>query len=307
MKLHSALICLPCSLLLLFSSCNKKSASFITNDYAEVPQAFSAGRKMVKSAVAENSLMEKAVVYQDADVAEMESSAVQERKVIRNGNITVEVPSLDEVESRLSDFVKNYNGYITNSYINENSFNATIRIPSVHFDEVMDSAGSFGKLKYRSQNGRDVTDDFYDLESRIGTKKILKEKLESYLAGAKDIKDLLEIERQLNSVISELESMEGRMKRMVNQIDYATIYIDMQLPSGYVETGFKWPDVGEKFRTLGFNFVNFLAGALMFIVYLAVFGIPAIFITAFLFWLLFGKLGLLVKLFRKLKDGSNKQ
>ncbi len=307
MKLHSALICLPCSLLLLLSSCNKKHASFMTNDYAEVPQAFSTGRKMAKSAVSENSLMEKAVVYQDAGVAEMESSPVQDRKVIRNGNITVEVLSLDEIESSLSDFVKKYNGYITNSYINEKSYNATIRIPSAYFDEVMDSAGCFGKLKYRSQNGLDVTDDYYDLDSRITTKKILKEKLESYLSGAKDIKDLLEIERQLNSVISELESMEGRMKRMTNQIDYATIYIDMQLPSGYVETGFKWPDVGEKFRNLGFNFVNFLAGALMFIVYLVAIGIPVVLIAAFFFWLLFGKAGLLVKLFRKLKDGSNKQ
>ena len=129
----------------------------------------------------------------------------------------------------------------------------------------------------------------------------MQKKLEVYLGQAKDIKDLLEVERQLNNVTSEIEVMEGRMKRLVNQIDFSTIYMTMNLPTGFDREGFKWPDLGEDFRAFGENFVNFIAKLFISIFYIFIFGIPIVFVLAFLFWLLFGRIGLLVKLFKWLK------
>ena len=54
---------------------------------------------------------------------------------------------------------------------------------------------------------------------------------------------MLEIERQLNEVESELESIEGRMKRLTNQIEFSTISLNFTLPVGKTENGFVFPDL----------------------------------------------------------------
>lgn len=283
--------------LFIITSCSKKGVSIQTNGIASpVVNSKIRTANYRSQSVAMDSLNSKEYAYAE----EMESSTV-ERKLIKTGNITLEVESLSESEKLIENFAKTFGGYITNSSTYDTSFNATVKIPCNYFDDAMTAAGELGKLKYRSVNNQDVTDEFYDLETRLNTKKIMQKKLEGYLAQAKDIKDLLEVERQLNNVTSEIEVMEGRMKRLTNQIDYSTIEIYMNLPVGFNEDGFKWPDLGEKFRNFGSNFVNFLANILMGFFYLIVFGIPVLAIISFLFWLLFGRVGLLRKLFSKLK------
>ncbi len=251
------------------------------------------------------------VNYDTAEAYEAESvgnmntgsddNAQVERKLIKTGDISVEVQALSGIEVQAEQFAKNFGGYITNSSLSERNFYCTVKVPCGRFDDAMKAAGDFGRLLNRSENSRDVTDEFYDLESRINTKRILKNKLEGYLSSAKDIKDLLQIEKQLNSTISDLESMEGKMKRLSNQIDFSTINLSAELPTGKTETGFDWPDLGEDFREFLTNTASFFAGFLLLLFYLAVYGIPIVALIAFLFWLLFGRLGLLIKLFKWLK------
>lgn len=288
-----------------FISCSKNSSSYNTSVMREAPVATAAKKLVAASGYADDSFV-------TADYAVAEESKANgvfepaefnyERKLIKTGNLYLEVSSLSDVDKTISEFASTYKGYVTDSSMYENHFNATVRIPSANFEQAMNSAGDLGKVKSRSVNSQDVSEEFYDLQTRLDTKKTMQKKLESYLSNAKDIKDLLEIERQLNSVTTEIESMEGRMKRLSNQIDYSTIYIGMTLPLGFDESGFDWPDLGESFRKFGCNIVNFGAGLLIFLFYLVVYGIPIIAIAAFFFWLLFGRVGLLVKLFKRLKN-----
>ena len=105
----------------------------------------------------------------------------------------------------------------------------------------------------------------------------------------------------LNSVIEDIESTESRFKRLSNQIDYSTIYIDMHFAHGKDEGGIILPDVKESWNTFISNIIAFFWGLLKVLFYIVIFGIPLIALAAFFFWLLFGKVGLLVKLFKKLK------
>jgi len=288
---------------ILFISCgNSKSTSTYGVNSAVKPAARS---KMSSLGFAASRASESEPMYADMEMAAEESVAVAddipadfERKLIKTGNLTIEVSSFDEAQAAVADFVKAFSGYTTNSYVAEDYYNVTVKIPAVKFETAMESANNIGKVKYKSENSQDVTDEFYDLESRLETKRILKEKFESYLKQSKDMKELLEVEKQLNEVISDLEAMESRMKRLNGQIEYSTIYINMNLPSGYVNSGYNWPDMGEKFGDLGYGIVNFFANLLMFIIYAVIFGIPVIAIIALLYWLFFGRIGLMVKLFK---------
>lgn len=292
-------------ILFVFAVCLALASCKKAKGLAEPAMALADGMKVRASknmAMAESMDMDEDALFEaeyDSDASN--GGGVQvEQKLIKNGSLSLEVQSLLGLEEKAESFAKKFGGYISNSNSSEWDFNCEIKIPSRRFEEAMAEAGSFGKILSRSENCRDVTDEFYDLESRINTKKILKVKLEGYLSSAKDIKDLLQIERQLNQVISELESMEGRMKRLSNQIDFSTLNMNALLPAGKNESGFVWPDLGDGFRQFVSNSASFFAGFLLFLFYLAAYGIPILALAAFLFWLLFGRVGLLIKLFKKL-------
>ncbi len=230
-----------------------------------------------------------------------------QRKLIKNGYINLEVTSIHSIDAQIQEWIKQFNGYISSSSLNETYSNYTIKVPSELFDDAMNSIGSMGKLKSSSTNTNDITDEYYDLETRINTKKILRDKYESYLSKANNTKELLEVEDKLNQVISDLESMEGKLKRFDSLVNYSTINLSLFLPQGKTERGIIKPDLGNSFTNLVSKILAFLSGLLMFIINIIIFGIPIILLIALLYWLSFGKLGLIKKLFKKISGKTKKE
>ncbi len=282
----------------LFTGCGKKSAEYSAPQLSGLKESKLAMKSFSTNAMAvSDSMFEESAEYDDSDF----QNAEYERKLIRTGNVTLEVKTVSDSEEKITAWAKSLGGYITDANTWEHGANFTVRVPSERFDDAMAQMGEFGRVTNRSVNSQDVSDNYYDLQSRLQTKYILRDKLTGYLNQAKDIKDLLEIERQLNSVLEDIDSTEGRFKRLSGQIDYSTIYINMQFERGKDESGIILPDVKNSWNEFVSNVISFFWGLLKVIFYIVIFGIPLIAIAAFFFWLLFGKIGLLVRLFKKLK------
>ena len=290
------------------TACTEKNASYNSKQVYGVNS--SAKLSMRSAAVADSAYFddmeyeESAAVYENGTVVPEALEGPQEnyeRKLIRTGNVSLEVQSLSDAEEKIAAWAKSLGGYVTNANTWEMGAGFTVRVPSSRFDQAMAQAGNFGRITNRSVNSQDVSDNYYDMKSRLETKYILRDKLTSYLSQAKDIKDLLEIERQLNQVIEDIESTESRFKRLSGQIDYSTIYINMSFEHGKDEGGIILPDVKESWNEFVSNVIGFFWGLLKVLFYVVIFGIPVVAVAAFFFWLLFGKVGLLVKLFKKLK------
>ena len=238
----------------------------------------------------------------DANInLENSSETTQERKIIKTGSLSYEVKNLSETEEKIAAWLEGFGGYIADTWSNRNNMNVTVKVHSSSFEDAMNSTGDFGELLSRSISTEDVSENYYDLETRLETRKILREKLESYLAGAKSISDLLEIERQLNDVTSELESMEKQFRRLSNQIDFSTISISCRLPANTTEAGFETPDFLQGLKDFGYNALQFLCNFGLGILYIILVGVPSVLLIALLYWLCFGKIGLVRKLFNKLK------
>ena len=310
MKKNLNFILIFSCLILIFTSCGKN----ITEDVV----ASSGQRIMMKSApkmAVTNSSADfsEAVVEEswtgkgfspegpgNSSVTEQSSSQVVERKLIKRGNVNIEVQNLKNAQESVEKWCKDFGGYIESFSENTNSANFNLRIPSVKFDEALNSIGEFGTVKSKNISTQDVSEQFYDLQGRLATKKIMQERLQKYLTQAKDVKDMLQIEKELNNTISEIESMEGRMKRLSGQIEYSSVNIFLELPYRTSDEGFVWPNFLQGFREFLSNCVDFFVGLFGIMVYAIVFGVPIIAILAFLYWLLIGKKGLLIKLFKKL-------
>lgn len=273
---------------------NVSEENFAYADSANPTSKIGFSSKRAAQSVSQNSTVEFSQNDSQIDIT-------LDRKLIKNGSASIEVTSLSEIQSKMEAFVKIMGGYISNSNWNERNAYVTIRIPSAKFDEAMNTLSDFGKIKNQNIYSNDVTDEFYDLESRIETKKILRDKLSGYLKQAGNIKDILEIERQLNEVMSDLDSIESRMKRLSKQIELSTINLDFSLPIGKTEQGFSFPSFSEKARNFLLNVVDFVQNFFWGICYVLVFGIPIVLIIFLFYWILFGKVGLLKKLFKRLK------
>lgn len=244
----------------------------------------------------ENGISDSMITLEE----ELEESS-QERKIIKTGSLSFEVKSLSEAEEKIFSWIEGFEGYIADSWTNRTNLNITIKVPSVHFEEAMSSTGDLGTLLSRSISTEDVTENYYDLETRLETRRTLQEKLSSYLENAKNISDLLEIERQLNDVTGEIESIEKQFRRLTNQIDFSTISISCRLPANTTDSGFETPDFIQKLKDFGYNALQFICNFGIGILYIILVGVPTILLIALIYWLCFGKVGLVKKLFNKLK------
>lgn len=300
---------------LSFAGCSKKAKFNELYDKTEVESAagyvaggYNAAPKMMKrSAVKETAefAYDDAVEFEEAMVEKPVSSETEienyERKLIKTGDVSLQVPDLSEGEASIEKWASEINGYISYSSCSEYSSYFTVKVPCEKFDSAMDTVGTFGQIKNRSISTQDVSEQYYDLQGRLQTKKILQKNLQKYLEQASNLTDILKIERELNNVTSEVESMEGQLRRLSGQIEYSTININLFLPEGMHNPVIQKPTFSDKMTYFFSQVKNFFGGLIKILLYVIVCGIPCTFILFFLFWLLFGKVGLIKRLIKKLK------
>ena len=232
----------------------------------------------------------------------------ENRKLIRTGNIRFEVSSLAETKAAAEAWAKRFGGYVSDFSEDGRSLGMTVHIPSSAFDDAMSSSGAIGKIVSKSADSVDVTDRFYDLDSRLATRRVLLERLQSYLRDAKNMKDMLEIETKINDVTAELEQMQGQFNRLSKQIDYSEIYIEANLPYNHAEDrGFIFPDLKSAFIEFCETVVGFFANFIFVVLYIIIFGIPILCVALLLYWVCFGKIGVLRKLFGKIRAGKKEK
>ncbi len=296
---------------LLISACSKKSGftalkEEVSEDYA-YEDSFVANSKSASRSVF-NDMVTSGEYEEASQTSESDSQINQEvieRKLIRKGNISVQVNSLENGAAAVEDWVKKFQGYISYSYQYSSSYQYTIRIPSDAFDQAMDSFSNIGKVQKRSITAEDVTDRYYDLKTRLETKKLLREKYNEYLKRAANVTELMEIERNLNDVISEIESMEGSLKLLTNQIDYSTITVNISVSQPVYSPSYSIKKID--FKRIGYNIINFVIQLFSAVIYIIVYGIPILALLFLFYWICFGRIGLIRKAFKRLSKKSSKK
>jgi hypothetical protein len=125
------------------------------------------------------------------------------------------------------------------------------RVPKDAFNEALGDVERSGTVQRRHVKGEDVTEQYVDVETRLKNNLALRDRFRDLLAKAKDVKDILLIEAELNRIQSEIDSMEARMRILKDQIQMSTIRVSLQQqvppkpatiygPLGYLYTGAEW-------------------------------------------------------------------
>ncbi|MBX3044933.1 MAG: DUF4349 domain-containing protein [Candidatus Kapabacteria bacterium] len=154
------------------------------------------------------------------------------KMLIKNGNVRIKVSDVTKAKNAVDKIIENYDAY----YINENlskdeyrySYYLTIKIPSSKFDEIIrDISKIDGSLTELSVNSEDVTQEYFDLEIRLGNKSAYLDKYRDILKQAKTIKEILEVEEKIRIIEEEIESVKGRIKYLSQRAAYSTLSLDL--------------------------------------------------------------------------------
>ena len=261
-----------------------------------------AGQTETESAVAEEY---SAGFAADAAAAPMmkamrsanQSDAVPERKIVYRADLTIETTDLVGTREKILNLMETENGILEYNEQNEQQFYLSLKIPAEKFEEFLNEAKAVGRVIYSSISANDVTEQYIDTETRLASKRALLEKYQSYLPQAKDLKEILEVEAQINSVTTELEQWEGRLQLLEKEVAYSSVSVRLKLPT-YVEKEDDAKTIADLFLSIGKNLRIAFAYIALGLIYIAAVGGP--FIAAVVI------IALCIRIVRRKKRGKTK-
>ncbi|TDK64994.1 DUF4349 domain-containing protein [Bacillus salipaludis] len=211
---------------LLLSACRSDSKSesakmdFATSKTADSAQNGSQAKASLLSAENFKKEMNQSIEIQ-----------IPEKKVIYTADLELRVKKFEQTVRRIEEKVEKYGGYIAESNVikegkEQVSGSIRIRIPQKYFQSFLhDAEGQAVEVIQRNITGQDVTEEYVDLESRLNSKKVVEERLLSFMKKANKTEDLLKISADLASVQEEIETIEGKLKFLENQTAFSTVNI----------------------------------------------------------------------------------
>jgi hypothetical protein len=170
-----------------------------------------------------------------------------DRKIIKSGNLTFEVESFETAYQKIVAILNEEKGYIASSETTKLANGKirgeiVIRVLPEKFDNITLKLRSLGELKNQQVTSEDISKQYVDLMARLKNSKALEERLIKLMAERKgEVKDFLEIEKELANVREKVEQIQGQLKYFDNMISLATIHLelmekDMGTPVEYIQT-----------------------------------------------------------------------
>lgn len=188
---------------------------------------------------------------------------VSSRKLIKEGRITFKCDDINKTKESLKKIIKSKNGYISNEnqYSSKNrvEISVTIRTPTKHFDSMVEEISALtGKVDSKNVVVKDVTEEYMDIETRIRNDKAVEQKYIKLLKRAKNVNEILAIEKNIGQIRSKIERQEGRIRYLSNQIALSTLHVSFYkttvIPGGF------WNDIMDGFSEGWDIFLLFLVG-----------------------------------------------
>lgn len=220
------------------------------------------------------------------------------KKLIKNGEIAIEVKDVDEAYAAVmeildelggEEFSKSYNA--TDNY---KRIRLVLKIPPENLDAFQEKLAQLvgsGKIKSTEIRSEDITSQYYDLQARLDSYKASRDQLRELLKKASNVEETLKIHAEITRLQADIDSMEGQIRMWDKLVSMATItlYIDEETdPMRRTTTiGFRFSSAADVWRTMKNGFVrvvNSLYSILVWMLVIIVSISPVIAIAAVVFF-----------------------
>lgn len=176
--------------------------------------------------------------------AELTSSGtganLEGRKIIKNGTFSLETLEYEKTVEAIDALVQGCGGYIqssvvsgspaikNNGYYSRRRADYVIRIPSEGFNSFQYALDDCGVVTSRQEYINEVTDHYYDTEAHLKALQAEEEQLLELMKQATELDAIIMLHSSLSDVRYQIESLQGTLRRLDNQIAYSTITLYVQ-------------------------------------------------------------------------------
>jgi hypothetical protein len=182
-------------------------------------------------------------------------ASLADQKIIKTGEISVEVPDVTAALVRVRAMAVALGGYVGGSQAGTKDQTATLtlRIPADRFDEAITRLHRLdGDVIVEATNEQDVTSAVVDLEARITNLQASEVQYRALLGRAVKIEDILAVQTHLDDVRGQIEQLQAQHKELTGLADLSTLTVTL-VPSALQQTAGNWDPgktVADAFATL---------------------------------------------------------
>jgi hypothetical protein len=193
-------------------------------------------------------------------------SALSPGMIIRTGNASVVVDSLEVAVAQVRALAQRLGGFVGNTAMQTGpghlrSATLTLRLPSNRYDEALGALQPIGQVETFHSDAQDVGEEFVDVQARVANARRLEERLIGLLATRTGrLDDVLAVERELARVREQIERFEGRLRYLRARVALSTLTVTVHEPAPLLGSNPSASVIGDAFVAAWRNFLAFVAG-----------------------------------------------
>ena len=158
------------------------------------------------------------------------NAAPIEQRIIKTGEVSVEVADVQAAVGRVRAFVLELGGYVGGSQAGSSDQGATLtlRIPAARFDEALAQLRDLdGEVVAEATRESDVTRQVIDLGARIANLEASEASYRVLLERAERIEDVLAVQTRLDGVRGEIEQLNAQLQEIEGDADLSTLTVSL--------------------------------------------------------------------------------
>jgi hypothetical protein len=168
--------------------------------------------------------------------AKPDGAEAAERRVIRTAELGLEAVEPVVAQRTITQLAEARGGFVLSADTSrtraedgeEQTFVTVIfRVPSGAFDATLQTLRGLGSVSTEKVTGKDVTEEYVDLEARLKAQHAIEEQYLAILKDAKGIPDILAVQQKLGEVRTEIERAEGRRRFLDSQTSLSTFTVHL--------------------------------------------------------------------------------
>lgn len=156
-----------------------------------------------------------------------EPGQIIERQVVYTAEASVEVDHAAAAATTLRKQTVAASGYVLTDVRDEGRATITLKVPPTAFDATMSGLDKLGKVRHRSVAAADVTAELVDLDARIRSAKLSRDRMEQLMAKAIKVSDVIEIESELQQRDALVEQLTGQATMLKHQVALSTVTVQL--------------------------------------------------------------------------------
>ena len=170
---------------------------------------------------------------ENTNISASGSEVTVDRKIVKTGSMTMEVEDITRAQEEITTIAGQLNGYVVSSSKqaddDQPSGFISIRVPADRFNEALQRLRSVAvKVTYENTNSQDITEQYADLEAQLHNFEATEAQYLELLKKADNVKDILEVQRELSNVRENIERVKGRILYLERTSDMSLIEISLK-------------------------------------------------------------------------------